>query len=109
MTRSKSVMAASVASVAAFGGLGSWSGLMQGTGTGIFTTCGKGCVVTQPEIKTMAAHERIGYSNFLSLVWMLFKANREAKRLGMQVRLDITLPTSWGQSAALYRDQPAQP
>ena len=48
--------------------------------------------------------ERVGYSGFLSLVWLLWKAHREAKRLRMQVRLDITLPAG---EVIVYKDRPA--
>lgn len=34
----------------------------------------------------------LGYSGFLSLVWLLFKANRSHKRLGVKTALTITLP-----------------
>lgn len=39
--------------------------------------------------------KRVGYSGFISLIWMLYQQNRNAKRLGITAKYEIILPVRW--------------
>lgn len=38
---------------------------------------------------------RVGFSGFFSLVWAMFRMNRNAKKLGLQTKMEIKLPVRW--------------
>jgi len=38
---------------------------------------------------------RIGYHGFMSLIWVLFKFNRAARKSGIESNIEITLPLRW--------------
>lgn len=40
-------------------------------------------------------HKRQGYSSFWGLILMLFKLNRNIKKLGVRANYTITLPIKW--------------
>jgi hypothetical protein len=38
---------------------------------------------------------RTGYRGFVSFIWVLFKFNRAANKLGISSKIEITLPLRW--------------
>jgi hypothetical protein len=44
---------------------------------------------------TKREEQRQGYSNFLSLIWLLAKINYRNKKLIVKTDMIITLPTKW--------------
>ena len=39
--------------------------------------------------------KRLGYSGFLSLIWMLWCMNRNCKRLDIHTKAEIVFPVRW--------------
>jgi hypothetical protein len=39
--------------------------------------------------------KRRGYSGFLSMIWMLWRMNRNAKKLDIKTKAEIILPVRW--------------
>lgn len=39
--------------------------------------------------------KRVGYHGFVSMIWTLWKMNRQAKKLGIQCKAEILFPIRW--------------
>ena len=39
--------------------------------------------------------ERVGYSGFISAVWMLWRMNRAARQVDCKVKFEVIVPMRW--------------
>ena len=39
--------------------------------------------------------KRVGYHGFLSMIWMLWKTNRQSRILGTKCKMEVIFPVRW--------------